>query len=197
MEKGLLRNLGGAGLLLFLAVSCAAPRTWDPQSAQEGVRKIFQLSAAEMVFHEVIYHYNESRWFFVTYGTKETLFSIDLKVQGGFDLAEGWTVEPGNDQKLVTVTFPAPKILLVNAVDSSIQEYFAAGEPLGYERLRGLLKDRSKKIETEAVSRGLLDRSRAQARTFAQAFFHSLGFERVVVQFRDPAILPVPGKNPG
>jgi hypothetical protein len=175
------RAPGLLALVFFLFTSCSAV---PPVQTADGLRRILQLATAEMLFHEVVYRHDESRWFFLTYGVRETLFSIDLRVQAGFDLNGGWKLVPDTAHQTLRVLLPLPRILIIDAVDTSIREYFSAGEPLGYLRLRGLLKDRTRELEKRAVDQGILDQAKAKAQVFAEGFFKNLGWEKVQVEFQ-------------
>ncbi|NNM66835.1 MAG: DUF4230 domain-containing protein [Spirochaetales bacterium] len=175
------RVLVAFALAYFIFVSCSpAP----PVQTADGLRRILQLATAEMLCHEVVYRHDESRWFFLTYGVRETLFSIDLKVQAGFDLSGGWRLVPDPEHQTLRVFLPPPRVLLIDAVDTSIREYFSAGEPLGYLRLRALLKDRTRELEKKAVEQGILDQAQAKAQIFVEGFFKNLGWSRVQVEFK-------------
>ena len=111
------------------------------------------------------------------------LFSVDIRVRAGVDLARGVIVTPDRrDPNRIYVRLPEPEILAVDADESSIEEYFIReqGGRIGLLELTDQLEEAKERIAREAVERGILDRADENARRLITGFLAMAGFTEVV-----------------
>ena len=111
----------------------------------------------------------------------QVLFSIDIRVQAGIDFSEGMLVRPNRDGKSVIVRLPQARVLLVDADESSITQYFVKESGGGIERLDYYDEiDRVKEeILADALGREILQKAEANARNLIIGLLTAAGFEEV------------------
>jgi hypothetical protein len=163
------------------------------RAVEEELSDLRVLRSKEYRYTEVVYYVEESRVLGLRTGLREVLFSVDIVVQAGVDLAAGFSVEVADESDLpaVYVTLPAAEILLVDAEEDSIEQYFSAelfGRldllEIGDELARA--KDRNR---SDAIERGILDAAERRARVIVTNLFRSSGFQQIEVRFRPAAEL--------
>jgi len=114
---------------------------------------------------------------------KRLRFSLHLRVRAGADLGNegiGLTVDEKNPKRIF-VRLPKPAILLVDADERSINQYFAVEKGgrfgrLEYSREIEKIKPR---IEKDAKNRGILRHSEDNARRIVRSFLELAGFEEI------------------
>lgn len=175
-------NLLLAGSLAGLS-SCAP--AYQETRARQGLRRIFELPTVEMLFREVVYH-TQSRPLDFLVGPTEALFTLPVRIQAGFDLDQGFSMERGADGGL-RITLPPPKVLLADADDEGIRSLFAvpAAATLTQAQLAQLLEEASGRAVSAALELGLLERARAEARLRLQALFALWESGPIDVSFRE------------
>jgi len=170
-------------LLLIFLFSCTDSLPVGTESHEE-VERIFQMSTVDMIFREVIYHKSSDKIFDIDIQSGQVLFAVDIKVQAGFDLSKGYSLERFPNGQGLSILFPQPQILTIDADETSVYQYLTQGKPLGYLKLQSLFQERHEPVRQEALRLGILDQARRQARTFLTELFLSLGYSKVVVDFR-------------
>jgi len=139
----------------------------------------------EYVYRDVVYVGEERTIFGVRTMEKETLFSVRISVTAGIDLGDGIEIER-TGLRGIEVMLPAPRILSVDADESSIHQYFARerGESIGRLEYYDEIHQAKEGIIEDAVRRGILKKSTANIEAFLTSFLSAAGFERIEIRFR-------------
>jgi hypothetical protein len=178
--------------LLLLCGACTYPERIDYQVLQNKVRSFLSLHTYEMVYKDVEYygHHERLLGMFNTVD-KRLLFSVQIRVRAGINLhsstqaAAALRIEPidtGNSGELaVRVTLPEASILLVDADDTSIVEYFAYnyGAAITRRDWEERLNDARRRVQADALGRGILVRAGENARNLISNFLQVAGIQRV------------------
>lgn len=179
-----------AGLWVFLTTRspAAAP---DLTDIREEISAIRTLTTGEYRYRDVVYYSEETRLLGIPAGRREVLFSLDIVVRGGVDLSRGFRAETDESGATLFLTIPAAEILLVDADENSIEQYFAEERlgridwlDVGDELMRAKEANRA-----DAIGRGILSETEAQARGVLTDLGRAAGFETVEVRFRPAAEL--------
>lgn len=177
-----------AGLFFFLTAQRDS-LTPDVADIREEVSALQTLTAGEYRYRDVVYYSEETRLLGIPAGRREILFSLDIVVRGGVDLSRGFQVETDETGERLFLTVPAAEILLVDADEDSIEQYFAAERlgridwlDVGDELTRAKEANRA-----DAIERGILSATEAQARSVLSDLGRAAGFETVEIRFRPAA----------
>ena len=168
-------------ILILLAVSCSAPRV-DRTELEAGIRDLLQLRTYEQIYRAVGYISQERSVLIFKTVDRQLLYAVNIRVQAGIDLSEGFTVEPDpGDPDTVTVSLPPARILAADADESSIRQYFShehggAVSLLDYGDQLAALKEQT--IQ-DAVARGILTQARENAKKIVQYYLRSTGIREV------------------
>lgn len=149
------------------------------------VRNLAELHTFEQVYRDVVYLGEQRQFLFFRTMDRQLLFSVNIRVRAGIDLRKGFTVLPGEDRKSVFVELPAPEILLVDADEQSISQYFVRerGGEIGWIEVGAEIEAVKDQVAADAVSRGILQRAEANAREILESLFLQAGFERASISF--------------
>lgn len=174
------------GIILFFLGSERRSPAASGAEVREEVKAIQTLASSEYRYREVVYYGEQARLLGIPAGRREVLFSVDIVVRAGIDLTRGFEVEIDPREKTVYLTLPAAEILLVDAKEDSIQQYFST-ERLG--RLDwldvGEELSRAKAVNrNDAIERGILSAAEEQARSVLDDLIRASGFDTVEVRFR-------------
>jgi len=167
-------------LALLLAVSCGTPRR-DPASLEQKIRSILELPTYEQIYRDIIFVDRERSFLMFRTMHAQVLFSIDIRVQAGIDLAEGVAITRGPERNTAIVRLPKAKILLIDADESTIHQYFVKESGGGVERLDYYDEiDRIKEqIRRDAIDREILGKAEANARQLISGLLTAAGYEEV------------------
>ncbi|MCX6553991.1 MAG: DUF4230 domain-containing protein [Candidatus Aminicenantes bacterium] len=174
-----------AAAAVLLAVNLAVPRKKVPPSV--GVRTLKDLAELATVEYSVtkIVSYKDVAW----YGDRKILFEAAATVKAGVDLNEltDQDIKLENDSA-VTVTLPAPKILLFNMKPENIREIFNESGILrsdfSNQEKDGLLSQGEKDIRAKVGRMDILQRAARNARILLESWLKKMGFQAVHVVFR-------------
>ena len=169
----------------LVAVSCTPADPWVKTRSE--IRQIFELPLVEMDFRQVIYHSKDRAWWNILESRREALFTVPVRIQAGFNLSQGYSIEPFESQKTIEVVFPAPQILMGDADDESLEQYFSlpASGSLTPQELQSLLSQAVESAKAEALNSGILDLARTDATNFLTSFFGVLGFDTVILRIQE------------
>jgi hypothetical protein len=165
----------------LLFTSCGVDETADFDTLENRVREILDLPTFEHVYRDIIYLGEEKKFLnFIPTMEKRLLFAIDVHVQAGIDLSDGIKLAPGEKGE-ITVYLPPAKILLIDADESSITQYFATAwggeiERLDYYDEIGAAKE---EIRTDAIRRGILTKAGENGQKLLTNFLNLAGFPTV------------------
>jgi hypothetical protein len=174
-----------AVLLALLAINLAIPRKKVPPYV--GVRTLKDLAELATVEYSVtkIVSYKDVAW----YGDRKILFEAAATVKAGIDLDEltDQDIKQENDST-VTISLPAPKILLFNMKPENMREIFNESGILrsnfSNQEKDGLLSQGEKDIRTKVATMDILQRAARNARILLESWLKKMGFESVHVVFK-------------
>lgn len=86
------------------------------------IEQLEQLATAKQIYREIIYSKKTADFLWMPITSKEFLISIDFSLTAGIDISKGYEVDNKNGYFLITL--PKGELLTIDAVDSSITEYF-------------------------------------------------------------------------
>ncbi len=81
-----------------------------------------ELATAKQIYREIIYSKKTADFLWIPISSKEFLISIDFSLTAGIDISKGFSVDEKDGYTLITL--PKGELLSIDAVDSSITEYF-------------------------------------------------------------------------
>ncbi len=151
------------------------------------IREILSLPTYEHIYRDIIYVGEEASFLmFKTVDTK-LLFSIDVKVQAGIDLKKGIELVPGKNGT-ITVHLPRAAILLVDADENSIHQYFLKERGKEITRLSYYdeISRQKEQIEKDAIDRNILFKAEENAKKLIKKFLTLAGFKNVVFKTIPP-----------
>jgi len=192
MNSGQRRCSLGAGCLLILfslfLFSCERNSIQDFDIIETHIKEILDLPAYEYVYRDIVYVGSEKKFLkIIPTRDTEVLFAIDVRVQAGIDLKKGIRLLPGKD-KDITLVLPRAEILLVDADEASIEQYFAqerVGQIMRLEYYDEI--DRKKEtIQEDAVKRGILYRAEENSEKLLRNFLRLAGFEEILFIWETP-----------
>ncbi|MFO8064849.1 MAG: DUF4230 domain-containing protein [Spirochaetota bacterium] len=182
----LIRLLAVCILPLVLLACSRQPHAHLPD-LERRVSDVLRLHTYEHVYRDIVYFGEERSFLFFKTMDRRLLFSVDIVVEAGIDLAEG--LELAHDEqhpRRLIVELPPTRILLVDADESSINQYFSRerGGDVGWLEYSSQIDEVKTRVEADAVERGILEKAQTSAREVVTDFFELSGFEEVV--FRAP-----------
>ena len=175
---------------MLAAAACAPPQTkTSVESLELSVREILELPTYEQIYRDIVYVGEQQKILFITTTDKEVLFSIDIRVQAGIKNAGLITIEitgiNENGTKSAVVHLPAAEVLLVDADEKSIEQYFIkerGGEISRLEYYDEINRKKEELIRT-AIDAGLLKQADFNAQQLISSFLALSNIE--VSSFRE------------
>ncbi len=185
--------LAGAAFMNRRALSDALTKLFDRtpsrppvEEIERRVRTILELPTYEHVYHNVIYLGEEARFLGIKHLDKRLLFSVDVTVRAGIDLRKGIDIEPTSTGTL-RIGLPSPEVLLADADEATIREYFAkefGGKISRLEYYDEIDKSKARSVE-DAIERGILEEAGRQAKALIEGLLLSLGLSEVYIYFQN------------
>lgn len=179
----------GLTAAVFLALSSCGPSQSERLTSLETkVRNLAELHTFEQTYRDVVYLGEQREFLFFRTMDRQLLFSVNIRIRAGVDLRQGVRVLPGADRRSVFVEVPAPTVLLVDADEESISQYFVRerGGAIGWLEVGAEIEAAKDQVVADAVSRGILDRAGENAREVLENLFSQAGFDSVTVTFGPP-----------
>lgn len=186
-----LQPWGLGAMLLILLFSCTAVETVDYEELGVKVRNILALPSYEMVYKDISYVGRQQILLgFIPAKDKRLLFSVQIRVRAGIDLASGGVaLEPIPDptapddpgRRGIRVRLPPAHILLVDADDKSLSEYFVyeRGDKITRADWEDQIKLARVRIEADAIERGILVKAWDNGAKLVRNFLTVAGFSHV------------------
>lgn len=115
-------------LLLFILIASLASyyfynrKVVKNKIIYDKIEKVRELASAKQLYREVIYFKNTQDILWIPMGKKEFLISIDYLVIAGIDISKGYKVRHIGTKTVIVL--PRAEVLSIDALDSSIKEYF-------------------------------------------------------------------------
>jgi hypothetical protein len=174
-----------AVVLALLVVNLAIPRKKVPPNV--GVRTLKDLAELATVEYSVtkIISYKDVAW----YGDRKILFEAAATVKAGIDMNELTDLDIKlENESTVTISLPAPKILLFNMKPENMREIFNESGILrsnfSNQEKDGLLSQGEKDIRAKVGRMDILQRAARNARILVESWLKKTGFSQVHVVFK-------------
>lgn len=184
-------SLAAVGIAAFAVVIVVRARQPQPPrpvgDVAAQIRTLQTIRATEYRYRDVIWWDEEVRLFGVRTGSRSLLFSVDVRVIGGIDLTEGFDVTVG-EGNVALVTLPAPRVLLADADEDSIDQYFS-DDPrrrIDFVEVSRVIDAAKEAGVADAVDRGLYSRVEDVARAVVTRLLREGGYDDVRVRFAAP-----------
>ncbi len=166
--------------LIFTLTSCANNEYRELDLVRRQIRSVLELPSYEHVYHEVIYLGEESSFLGIKTRDKRLLFSLDMHVQAGIELDKGIRLIPGKKGSL-NVQLPPPSILLIDADEESIHQYFILerGSAITQTDFYREIEASKASIMEDSLKRGILQKARENARDMVRSILLGAGFSDI------------------
>lgn len=155
---------------------------------EQRITSLLELHTVEFVYRDIVY-FGEQESFLGIFRTRDQqlLFAVRLRVQAGVDLTNG--VEVLRDPKNPTVAvvrIPAPEVLMVDADESSIEQFFVRerGGSIEWDQVSSEMESVKERAKADAIEKGILIRAEKNAVELVSEVLAVAGFEEVTVQVR-------------
>ncbi len=179
------RNLIPLGIVVFLVLLTGCPLQQRPDipELESRIREICEIPGYEHVYRDIIYIDEKTSFLAIPVVDKRLLFAVDVRIQAGIDLNEGFNVEKIS-RKAVRVTLPPPGVLLADADEESIHQYFLKefGGQVSRLEYYDEIERKKKELITDAIQRGILVRAEANVRKVIENFLLLSGYDTVIFQ---------------
>jgi len=157
----------------------------SPTDVERQIRSVLELPSYEYLYRDIIYIAEQAQFLGFRHKDTQLLFAVDVRLQAGVDLQKGVQVTPISARGL-SISLPAAEILLIDADENTITQYFKKEfggqiERLAYYDEISLSKER---IRTDAIDRGVLTQAQSNAASVLRSLLQSQGFSPVEVEFR-------------
>ncbi len=181
----MVKRLGLTAAVFLVLSSCGPSQSERLTSLEAKVRNLAELHTYEHTYRDVVYLGEQRQFLFFRTMDRQLLFSVNIRVRAGVDLRQGVSVLPGEGRRSVLVRVPAPTILLVDADEESISQYFVRerGGAIGLLEVGAEIEAVKEQVAADAIGRGILDRARENAREVLENLFLQAGFESVTITF--------------
>jgi hypothetical protein len=167
--------------VVFLLLSCASEQEPDLPEIETQIKEILTLHTYEHIYRDIIY-LDEQKTFLIFKGKGKrprALFSINIRVQAGIDFTEGLRLyRDGENPGKIYVKMPRAKILLIDADENSIEQFFSR-EKIGLIETSDEINIKKEQIRKDAVERGILFKAEENAKKILGDFLRYSGFETV------------------
>ena len=178
-------------LAAFSIIStCTIEKRPGIEELESQIQTILDLPTYEHIYRDIIYVDRERSFLIFKTMQARVLFSIDVRVQAGIDLSEGFKVIPDpafRREGGITVVLPAATILLVDADEGSIQQYFIkeVGGELARLDYYDEINRKKEDIISDAIERGILLNANQNAEKLIAGFLAQAGFKNVRFESRN------------
>ena len=182
------RNFTGLAVLFFIIAAAVSSSSCSPATEKRPeisdikthVRNILSLPTYEQVYRDIIYYGEEAKVLIFKVRDKKLLFSVNIRLQAGFDLSKGLKIEPLNRHE-VTVRLPKAELLSVDADESSIHEYFAYERGGEISRLEyyEVINANKEDIRKDALERGILENAERNGKQVIENLLLMAGYSKV------------------
>lgn len=176
-------------LLISTLTTCENDKgVQPPESMQLAIRNILELPSYEQIYRDIVYIGEEERILFIKTTDKRVLFSIDIRIQAGIKdvnkIVLTLTGKNASGIKTAVIDMPPSEILLVDADEKTIEQYFIkewGGEISRLEYYDEIKRMKEELIKTSLES-GILEKADANAEKLIKSFLGLSGIE--VTEFR-------------
>jgi len=151
----------------------------------EHIRSVLELPTYEYIYRDIIYIADEASFLGIKHRDTQLLFSVDVRLQAGIDLNKNIFIDklPSGKQR---ITLPAVEVLLIDADESTIHQYFKreyGGEINRLDYYDEIFRSKVK-IREDAISRGVLKQAELNAHSLVRSVLAQAGMKEVEIRFR-------------
>ena len=181
----MLRRLGLTAATLLLLISCGPSQAERVLSIEQQIRELAELHTFEQIYRDIIYLGEQRHFLFFRTMDRRLLFSVNIRVSAGIDLSRGVSILPGARRQQLSVILPPAEVLLVDADEQSISQYFVRerGGAIGWIEVGEEIDAVKERIVVDAIERGILRRAEENAREVVENLFTQAGFKEVTITF--------------
>lgn len=181
-------------LILISLGSCILQRDTDRLELSEiesRIKTVLELPSYEYVYRDIIYIAEQADFLGFRHKDKQLLFAVDVKLQAGIDLSKGIRVKQEPSAGL-TISLPAPEILLIDADENSITQYFKKefGGEIGRLEYYDEIFHSKTRIRRDALDRGILAKARENAASVVGSLIQGRGISPVTIEFHQQEVRP-------
>ncbi len=179
-------------LLVFVCGSCRISERKSVPSRDEIQRRVsavLELPTYEYIYRDIVYIAEQASFLGIRHRDTQLLFAVDVRLQAGIDLQKGFSVRPLSGRPLsvrgVEISLPEPDILLIDADESSIRQYFKRefGGEINRLDYYDEISRSKEKIREDALRRGVLDQARENAVSLIESVMRQAGFDEIEIRF--------------
>ncbi len=162
-----------------------------PTAVERQIKAVLELPTYEYVYRDIIYISDQAEFLGIRHRDKQLLFAVDVHLQAGIDLTKGVTVKPAasrpGEPRGLSITLPTPEILVIDADETSITQYFKKefGGEISRLEYYDEISNSKAQIRRDALERGILTQASENAASVVRSLLQSQGIERVVIAFQD------------
>ena len=169
--------LGGCGLQVKQSVP-------DHDEIQRRVSAVLELPTYEYIYRDIVYIADQASFLGIRHRDTQLLFSVDVRLQAGIDLQRGFSVHP-RSSRIIEIHLPEPEILLIDADEATIHQYFKRefGGEINRLAYYDEISHSKEKIRNDALSRGVLDRAKENAISLIESALRQAGFSGIEIHF--------------
>lgn len=163
-----------------LALVIACDKRPEPSLMEERVRAILELPTYEQIYRDVVFVDRERSFLVFRTMHAQVLFSIEIRVKAGFDLSDGLSLTSGSNST-VLVGLPPAQVLLVDADEATIEQYFVKEIGGNIERLEYYdeINRIKEEIVADAIQRDILVKATDNAQGLITQILLAAGYEEV------------------
>lgn len=178
-----------AGFILTVLVSCTQNITTSRPVIENQIRGILELPTIEYVYREVIYVGHEAKFLGFKHIDKRLLFSINLIISAGIDLTKGIEIRNITNGD-IQIILPEPEILLIDADEASIHQFFVKewGEKVSRLDYYDEIVKSKEEIASDAIERGILLKAKNNAEELILKIFSVYEIKKVDFRWRDISV---------
>lgn len=172
----------------FTAPSCEFRKPPPVGELKSHIQDICEIPGYEHVYRDIIYIDRKTSFLAIPVVDTRVLFAVDIRIQAGIDLSAGFEVEQLS-RNAVKVSLPPAGILLADADEDSIEQYFIKeyGDQVSRLDYYDEIERKKGELIDDAIRRGILDKAEENVRKIIENFLQLSGYTTVVFEeFRPP-----------
>ena len=168
-------------LCTLLVTGCAQTQRQELDTVARRIRSILEIPAYEYVYREIIYLGKEATFLGFRTQDQRLLFAVDMRVQAGVRLPDSLELRPAGLHG-VEVRLPAPEILVVDADEESITQFFLLerGGAITHTEYYDEIEASKAAIIEDAIERGILRQAQENLESLITQLLTGIGYTGVV-----------------
>jgi hypothetical protein len=167
-------------ILSLIFFTCTPQRNISKPVIENQIRNILELPTVEYVYREIIYVGQEARFLGIKHLDKRILFSVDLIVNAGIDLTKGIEIKNIVNGS-IQINLPAPEILMVDADEGSIHQFFIKewGDKISRLDYYDEIVKSKTSVKIDAIERNILTKAKNNAEEMILKIFSVYGVQKI------------------